>query len=97
MHTVCQLGARQKVLEVLEILGPRCLKALQIKFWFLRFKFYTVLVSSLRAQFSEVPSTHKSTLTSAETSLLNTLESQILHFPTGIAAELPHYVPFKNS
>lgn len=58
MQAVCQLGARQKVLEVLEILGPRCLKTLQIKFCCLMFVFYSGLVWSVRARFSEVPSTH---------------------------------------
>lgn len=39
----------------------------------------------------------QSMLTSAETWLLNPLGRQILHFPIGIAAEQPHYVPVKKS
>lgn len=94
MNTVWRWGTRQKVLEVLEILGPRCFKTFQIKFRYLMFVFYSVLIS-LRARFSEVPSTHSPCWLLQK--VFNTWGSQILHFPIGRAAQQPHYAPLKQS
>lgn len=93
-NTVWRWGTRQKVLEVLEILGPRCFKTFQIKFRYFMFVFYSVLIS-LRARFSEVPSTHSPCWLLQK--VFNTWWSQILHFPIGRAAQQPHYAPLKKS
>lgn len=89
-------GATQKVLELLETLGLRCLKAFQIKFCCLMHASPTALMPSPRARFPGAPTTHHPCWPLQKP--INAWESQTLHFPVEIrkgTSETPSATPLE--